>query len=193
MKRAVIAGLALAATTTITGCGSATPSKAVVASSPPTATYSYIGPLVATPPSPTYSASPTPTGPKQMTFGPLGWATVTASNGDSGNLMVEPPIFAVKDHSSYSPQSPKNGVYVVITVSAVGVSGAFNINPYDFYIRAADGTHYSGAFAQFEPALHAATLAPQEPIKGNLIFDVPDRTGTVVYTSGFSALGEWKF
>jgi hypothetical protein len=172
------------------GCGAGTLNKAVDGTpSPPAATYTYVSP----------TPTPTPTASRVQPFNVPVTVTFKYPPG-VGNLSVGPPTFAARDQGygfsrSYdSTQAAKNGTWAVFTVSAVGVTGAFSLNPYDFYVRGADGSHFDHAYANFQPVLTAVTLNPDEPVKGNISFDVPAKTGALVYAPGLgTALGEWQF
>jgi hypothetical protein len=65
-------------------------------------------------------------------------------------------------------------VYAVFSVSAVGVSGSFPISETSFYVRVSDGTRYQQTSTiGFGSDLNSTNLGPQEPIKGNIVFDLP--------------------
>jgi|SRR5664280_600832 len=203
---AVVAGVG-----TVAGCGNSSvkkvatsPSDSAPAYTPPSPVYTAPvfppAPVVPTPtytpPAPAYTP-PTPTaktGPEQLSFGDVG---VITDGDSSANVTLGAPKFATSSGETYSTgadvEPPKNGLYEVFTVSFVGVTGKFDANEFSFYVRGTDGTHYTGAFVtSFEPQLSASTLTPGEPLKGNIVFDVPAKSGTLVYESGSEALGEWK-
>jgi Domain of unknown function (DUF1942) len=205
-----VAVLALVAGTgTLAGCGNSSAKKVATSSpsdapayTPPTPVYTAPvfppAPVVPTPaytpPAPVYTPPvPTPTaksGPEQLSFGDV---AVITDGGSSAKVTVGAPRFSASNNSTDMPMTPTNGLYEAFTVSFVGVTGSFDANALSLYIRGADGTHYTGTTGLgFEPMLSASTLTPGEPLKGNIVFDVPSRTGTLVYESGLEALGEWK-
>jgi len=160
-------------------------------------------PVVTKAPVPVYVVAPVPVptvdpvvapgkklGPEQLAFGS---STVITDGDSSAKLSVGTNRFYTSNDSSLMPMTPHYGLYEVVTVSFVGVTGKFDENEFSFYVRGADGVHYDGAFVVgFDPQLFATTLVPGEPVKGNLVFDVPDKTGILVYESGGEASKEWK-
>lgn len=128
--------------------------------------------------------------PEQL---PFASATVITDGASSAKVSVGNPSFYTRNNSPDLPMTPRYGFYEVITVSFVGVTGKFDENEFSFYVRGADGVHYDGTLVMgFDPQLSATTLTPGEPVKGNIVFDVPSKTGTLVYESGGEALREWK-
>lgn len=183
-----VVGIAAAVVLSAAGCGSGDKIAAPKPSNSSTPSSSLS-------PSPVYSPSPSPspTGPAQQEFGSPSTAT---SGSATANITVAGPTFATRDPGFSTPDygKPKNGVYAVFSVSAVGVSGSFPISETSFYVRVSDGTRYQQTSTiGFGSDLNSTNLGPQEPIKGNIVFDLPARTGTLVYAPGLTALGEWKF
>src|SRR5664280_507001 len=148
-------------------------------------------------PAPVRTAAPAPVGtvapklgPQQLSFA---HAAVITDGASSAKVQVLAPRFYTSNNSPILPMTPKYGFYEVLTVGFTGVTGKFDENEFSFYIRGEDGIHYTGALvAGFDPQLTATTLTPGEPVKGNIVFDVPTKTGTLVYESGGEALKEWK-
>ena len=187
MNRTAIVGVAIAAVALTAGCGTGDKITAAKPASYPSSSPTYSPP-------PTYSTpSSSPTAPDQMDFGSVATAT---SNNATANIWITAPTFATRDpgFSTADYGKPKNGVYAVFSISAVGVSGSFAIGAMSFYVRGSDGTRYQETTTLgFGSDLSYSNLGPQEPIKGNVVFDLPSRAGTLVYAPGLSALGEWKF
>jgi hypothetical protein len=133
---------------------------------------------------------------KRFAFGET--RSVTSAKGTAGAITVQAPTFV--NGYAHGLALPDNGTFAVFTVSAVGVSGRFIIYESDFYVRDADGTHHTyvnstspAAVTAFGASFPSVVLAPQEPVKGIILFDIPGRSGTLVYAPGEDALGEWKF
>jgi hypothetical protein len=163
----------------------------------PTPRFVSPAPVRTAAPTPVRTAAPTPVrtvapklGPQQLSFA---HATVITDGASSAKVQVLAPRFYTSNNSPILPMTPKYGFYEVLTVGFTGVTGKFDENEFSFYIRGEDGIHYTGALvAGFDPQLTATTLTPGEPVKGNIVFDVPTKTGTLVYESGGEALKEWK-
>ena len=189
-------GIAVALMLGAVGCGTTDELAAAKPSSSPVPCYlSSTCPQTTSGPSssPIYSPTPTPTGPNQIDFG----SPATATSGSAtASITVTAPTFATRDpgFSTAEYGNPKNGVYAIFSVSAVGVSGTSPISESSFCVRGTDGTRYQvKSTIGFGSDLNSANLGPQEPIIGNVVFDLPTRTGTLLYAPGLSALGEWKF
>ena len=142
-------------------------------------------------PAPVQTAAPAPvqSGPHRLS---LGWSTVITQSDSTAKVGVGTPKFATTDKYAVAPD---HGFYAVFPVQASGVTGSFDVNPLYFYVRGADGTHYDPTYASgFDPILSSSLLAPGEPYRGNIIFDLPSKSGTLVYEAGLGTNGvEWKF
>jgi hypothetical protein len=86
-----------------------------------------------------------------------------------------------------------------VTVSVTEDSdytGTFDVNPFDFYVRGPDGSHYDpGNTAGFVPSLDVVTLNPGETASGKVVFDIPATLahGQLVYAPGDRAIVDWSF
>jgi hypothetical protein len=170
----------VAGTGTNTGLPAASTTSA--AQPTPTDTPATDAPTTDTP------ATDTPAGPKKFSFDET--ATVTEGGKDAMSLKIDAPNRYTSPPDQYGVP-PQNGLYVVFRVTAIAILKE-DVNPFDFYVREADGSHYDPTYG-FEPALHDATLAPGERIRGKVTFDVPSGHGTLVYAPASEALGEWEF
>ena len=146
-------------------------------------------------PEDTPSTEDTPEGPK--TFGLGQAATVTQDGQDAATIVVSKVDVKTRPESEYGDK-PKNGRFklITLTVRAVGTD-TFDVNPFDFYLRDAEGNKYDafdgnsiGAFDRTE--IHAETLNPKEQVKGTLVFDVPAAAKEFVYAPMDQSLGIWK-
>ena len=97
--------------------------------------------------------------------------------------------------------APAHGHYVIATVKAAAASGGqLDINPLDFYAKAA-GQHF-GSFdgnavsaIDSSQELTASTLNSGETATGQIVFDVPSAHGQIVYAPGWNsqALASWNY
>ncbi len=97
--------------------------------------------------------------------------------------------------------APAHGHFVIVTVKATAASGGqLDINPLDFYAKAA-GQHIStddgNAFGAIDSSqeLPASTLNGGEAATGQIAFDVPSAHGQIVYAPGLNsqALASWNY
>ena len=90
-----------------------------------------------------------------------------------------------KSCSSKSPSPPR-----------ASPLGGFDVNPFDFYVRGDDGTHYDYGEGNTlgisgDDDLNGTTLTKGEKLAGKLVFDVPSRHARL--RTRFGALYEWAF
>jgi len=57
-------------------------------------------------------------------------------------------------------------------VLAVGKTGTYHANPFNFKFVAADGTVSEATFASVKPLLNATDLQAGQKVEGNVIFDL---------------------
>lgn len=104
---------------------------------------------------------------------------------------------ASKAFASLGYLTPTRGHFVALVVSAQATgSQTFSINPFDFYVRTADGAHYNSTFTSeiTPPELDAVTLNPGENTSGSLVFDIPVTSGfQLVYAPLGQAIGIWQY
>lgn len=136
-----------------------------------------------------------PKGPKALAIGSP--ATITQDEKDAARVTIGKPTRKAKDPSDFGDKS-KNGNFLIfpIVVKAIG-SDTFDINPFDFYVRDAEGNKFDygdGAmYLSADNTLNATTLNPGEQVKGVLVFDAGKATNEVVYAPMGQSLGFWKF
>jgi hypothetical protein len=97
--------------------------------------------------------------------------------------------------------APAHGHFVIVTVKATAASGGqLDINPLDFYAKAA-GQHFDStdgnAFGAIDSSqeLSASTLNSGESATGQIAFDVPSAHGQIVYAPGLDsqAVASWNY
>ena len=134
-------------------------------------------------------------GPKVLTVGEIG--TVTEAGEDTGAIVVTSVKTSRRSNQSYGGESPSHGRYVRIIVTARAIGSSFDINPYDFYMRSDDGTHYGYGDGKVmyelgDNSLDAVTLNKGEKVKGEIVFDVPPGDLELVYAPQATALAIWR-
>jgi|GEM_PF-7109602 len=141
---------------------------------------------VAPPAAPVYTppSVPAPAAPKQL---PFNVAMVVSSKSGSGSITVQAPWNLPR----YS--APENGAFAEFLVSAVGVTGQFEVRDWDFYVRMADGAYYDHVLLAGFPLFMDERLGPQKSFGGYIVFDVPKGAGTLVYAPEDRTLAEWQF
>lgn len=163
---------ACAPTSTKTANGSSTPNSAGSASTASQA------PL---------SASPTPSKPNYTNM-PLGNSiTVTGKNYSGGSavdssltLTVGTPQTSKKAVSQYG-SAPK-GTFVGLTVTYDCTTGKCDYNPFDFTMRAADGTEAQASYGEgFDPQLNSGTIGAGSKAKGVITYDLMPGTYSLEY------------
>lgn len=126
--------------------------------------------------------------------------TVTVDGAQVGEITVSAPTTTSTAPDEFS-DAPKNGYYLTVTVVAkanADTTQTFSVNPFDFYVRTADGTHIgmdagNALGAGGDDQLHAVELNPGETIKGTLTLDVPSVHGQLVYSPFDRAVGSWTY
>jgi hypothetical protein len=159
-----------------------------------------------TPPAPAgHSASPAapaaPKAPSTMGLAPGQSVTVNDNEmGYHGTVTVTGAKAVTQAQTDYS-SAPAHGYFVIVTVKATAASGGqLDINPLDFYAKAA-GQHFGstdgnaiGAIDSSQE-LNANTLNGGESTTGQIAFDVPSPHGQIVYAPGLNsqALASWNY
>lgn len=133
-------------------------------------------------------------GPKGFNVGQV--ATITKGDADAAEITIGKPKFTTKNANEYLDKA-KNGTFAIfpIEVKAVGKE-TFDINPFDFYARDAEGTRFEygdGSMYLDDKGINATTLNPGEKIKGFIALDINKNTHELVYAPTGQALGFWKF
>lgn len=140
---------------------------------------------------------PASSGPKIWSVGETG--VVTIDGEDAGEVTVS-KVEAFQTANSFGQVvKPDNRWFLKVTIKAKGLAASgFEINPFDFYVRMADGSRYdygegNSLGVEGDQTIDGTTLNKGEKLTGALAFDTPSRHGRVVYAPGDQALGEWKF
>ena len=210
-----LAALALAATLGLTACGGNTDtSSEALPSIPPvtTATEEPAATEEATPPTPvTPTPATTDDGGERSKRGNL-----IAALGDTGTVSsyegVEEASFTVKDISpgvcTEPYQSPaENGNMVFVTMDimtspdlAKSISPQFSASSYDWTFISATGTTFNGDLATIatyscipEASVIPGSIGPGESVTGIIVLDVPEASGTLVYSPSYGAGFEYNF
>jgi hypothetical protein len=159
-----------------------------------------------TPPAPAgHSASPAaPAAPKApSTMGLAPGQSVTVNDNDMGyhGTVTVTGAQAVTQAQTDYGSAPAHGYFVIVTVKATAASGGqLDINPLDFYAKAAsqhfgstDGNSIGAIDSSQE--LNANTLNGGESTTGQIAFDVPSPHGQIVYAPGLNsqALASWNY
>jgi hypothetical protein len=163
---------------------SAAPIDSFVPSTPPTGTDNAVV---------TDQSTSSSSGPGQGIVGTPVELTDTATGQSTDFLTVE-KFRTAADTGGEFPQKPKNGQYLIVTVSDLGGIAGTSTNPYDFYVADQDGSRYTATFvSDFGPMYPSAKLRPGEKVHGVVVFDVPHGPLTFTYsdTAGDS-VAEWQ-
>ena len=112
---------------------------------------------------------------------------------ENGELVATMSVAAPQAVESFYNgfSTPTNGpAFATFVVSVTAEKSGFTINPFDFFVRTAEGARIEPTFG-CEPALNHATLNKGEKFQGCLTVDAPH--GTLVYTSSLwgASLVEW--
>ena len=159
----------------------------------------------AAPPASSAPASPAaPAAPKApSTMGLAQGQSVTVSDtvlGYHGTVTVTGAKVVTQAQTDYG-SAPVHGYFVIVTVKATAASGGqLDINPLDFYAKAA-GQHFGSTDGNSMGAidssqeLNANTLNGGESTSGQIAFDVPSPHGQIVYAPGLDsqALASWNY
>jgi hypothetical protein len=159
----------------------------------------------AAPPASSAQANPAaPAAPKApSTMGLAPGQSVTVNDNDMGNhgtVTVTGAKVVTQAQTDFG-SAPAHGHFVIVTVKATATSGGqLDINPLDFYAKAA-GQHFGstdgnalGAIDSSQE-LNANTLNGGESTSGEIVFDVPSAHGQIVYATGLNsqALASWNY
>lgn len=192
--RAIATATMLAAITGLTACDTTTSGIAARASSAaPDTTTSAAAPASTV-------AVPVETTPAETTATMGDTLTVTVDGSEAGEITASSPTATQRAIGEFG-ERPASGYYITIVITAKAadaVTQPFSVNPFDFYVRTADGTHIeygdgNAITAQRDDQLNAVDLNAGEKIKGTLTLDVPAPHGTLVYAPLSRAVGTWSF
>ncbi|SER38720.1 DUF4352 domain-containing protein [Microlunatus flavus] len=125
-------------------------------------------------------------GPKTYQVGDT--AEVQQNEEPAARITVSKATSSSKGFDSYADK-PQNGRYkhVTIAIKNVGSEG-FDYNPFDWYVRDADGSKYQYADGNYSgwkgKDLSSGTLAAGEKVQGTVEFDAPSAAKQLVYAPG---------
>jgi len=152
------------------------------------------------PASPAAPAAPAaPKAPSTMGLTPGQSVTVT-DMGYHGTVTITSAKVVNRPQTEFG-SAPAHGHFVIVTVKATAASGGqLDINPLDFYAKAA-GQHFGSTDGNSMGAidssqeLNANTLNGGESTSGQIAFDVPSPHGQIVYAPGMNsqALASWNY
>lgn len=194
----IIAAVAVAVAASVAVGATSGTKKAAANHSPP--------PTVSTNPATTDSSVPvtdettdTPTPTPSSISGKVGETfTIDQDDTPAAKITVVKVASARVEPGEFG-QSPERGLYLVITLKAVGTGASFDVNPFDFYVRGADGGHYEDTTYSdaWGPTFESGTLHNGEHISGTMVYDVsPHAThGSLVYAPNFDgeAIASWSY
>jgi hypothetical protein len=148
-------------------------------------------------------ASPNSSGPEQLSLGQT--ASITQEGSEAATVTVSRVRLTGQPADPQFGSAPQHGDFAIVSVQVqtrASFTGGFNINPLDFYVLAAGGTHYDegngnayNALATPDAELSASTLAAGENVAGKIVFDVPAGHGRIVYAPNFDGqpVAEWSY
>jgi hypothetical protein len=169
-----------------------------VAGSTPSVSANAAPPASSAPASPAAPAAPK--APSTMGLAPGQSVTVNDSDmGYHGTVTITGAKVVTGPQTEFG-SAPAHGYFVIATVKAAASGGQLDINPLDFYAKAA-GQHFGsmdgnamGAIDSSQE-LTASTLNGGETATGQIVFDVPSAHGQIVYAPGLNsqALASWNY
>lgn len=114
-------------------------------------------------------------------------ASFTGENGLTGTMSVSAGKMINGEYG---------GRFLVVTVDMAVSAGELNYNPFDFKLKATDGTEHDVDFSGADSALQSGTLTAGRKVKGTLSFKADDSLlpgAEVEYAPGlFGAIAYWK-
>lgn len=183
MKRALIAGLVLAALTGIACSGAGNSSSG---------SGTAIDGGTATTSTATAASTPTETAPA-ITTAPAGTALELTQSGGKASITVSEPKAGVKAKFG----SPDNGQYVTIKVSMNVTSGTVKVASWNFVFVSPEGGEYDAELVSvIDPDLKSTDAVAGQKVTGTVSFDVPkgaEKGGKIAYKDilGSSHLAYW--
>ena len=154
---------------------------------------------------PSSSADPSAFAPEKLNVGQTTNITTTDENDfiqradvtvnqvrDLGSVIRDPDGYRELDeHAS-------KGRFIVVTVTYVVTTNAFDYNEFDWAVVMPDGQRYdAGAVmsdvSKYGQALNSGTLREGQRVKGTVTFDVPKTHGLLTYNASLeNDVAEWK-
>lgn len=127
-------------------------------------------------------------------------AKISANEDEAATITVNSVKVSEKALGQYGEKA-QNGSFKLVNVTVVN-SGteAFDVNPFDWYLRDAAGNKYAygdgnAISSGFEgPSFNATTLAAKEKRSGTMVIDAPKAAVELVYAPGWDAetVALWK-
>jgi hypothetical protein len=123
------------------------------------------------------------------------------SNTDVAEITVDKAVASKSAYGIGETEYPDNKYFVKFKVTVKAYDDGFEVNPYDFFIRNADGSRLDSGegntiFVQAKPDFSSATLKGGESYTGWIVFDLPAKHGELVYSGpgwGDESISEWSF
>ncbi|MBM0238144.1 DUF4352 domain-containing protein [Micromonospora sp. ATA32] len=142
------------------------------------------------------SSTPTSAKPDGETFDMKTGDTLVLTD-DDGTIEITVTKFrtSTKGCKSYAP-APDEGMYLIADVTAEVTTGKGSVNPFFFNWVADDGTKTNGIGGAFSgcgnllPSGNGMGVGSKR--SGTVVFDVPDKNGTLQYEHQFETAGSWK-
>jgi hypothetical protein len=126
--------------------------------------------------------------------------TVSQDDKEAATILVSSVKVATKGSGSFS-EKPENGAYKIVKVTVTNTgSDSFDVNPFDWYYRDADGNKYeygdgNSILSGFDgPSFDSTTLQPGEKRSGSMVFDTSKGATELIYAPGWdsSTVAVWK-
>jgi hypothetical protein len=121
-------------------------------------------------------------------------ASIKAPDSDvqAAKLTVSNPRYSTKAPDQYSePPGEKYFLRVTVVVENTG-DQPFSVSSSEFYLRTPDGKRYGEGKALGQGDLSSATVNPGEKVRGDVVLDVPTRSGEIVYDPGSGSAAVWR-
>lgn len=154
-----------------------------------------VEPSVPSDPAPIQSAvQDAPEPPGALEVGMTG--TYFEADQEVGTVTVtEFSRFTEPDSEFGDPPQNADFLKATIVVEATG-SQVYSVNPFDFYVRDAEGRRYEfsngNALWAVGESMNHIDLNPGEKVTGTVVFDVPDGSLELVYAPGLRSLAYWE-
>jgi hypothetical protein len=140
---------------------------------------------------PPEQATPPPTVPIVRMGQP---ASVRAPDSDAqaAKITLSNPRYSTKAPDEFSePPGEKYFLKVTVVVETTG-DQPFSVSSSEFYLRTSDGARYGEGKAIGQSNLSSATVNPGEKVRGDVVLDVPAKSGEIVYDPGSGSVAAWR-
>ncbi len=131
--------------------------------------------------------------------GAVGDTAAISQDGHDAATITITGISTAKVEPGEFGATPDRGMFLIVKVTAKGTGAAVDVNPLDFHVTGADGTHYEDPSysTAWGPSFEAGTLTAGEHISGTLVYDVNTaaKHGKLVYAPNFNGepVATWNF